>query len=87
MSGFFSKVQGFFKETYSGRYVAYLMEELFVQSPESFCRILEYSGIRYTQQKGNKVVAKVAFSGSITDPLCRYCSLEFQRRASRPCGD
>ena len=57
MTGLFYDIQGYFKGSYSGRYLAHLLAELFRRSPDSFSSVLKESGIKYTHKKGDTVVA------------------------------
>jgi len=55
MTGLFSQIQGYFKESYSGRYLAYLLAELFRQNPENFSRVSAGLGLRYSHKKGDHI--------------------------------
>ena len=57
MTGLLYGIQGYFKATYSGRYLAHLLAELFRRSPNDFARILNAAGINYAHNSGNTVVA------------------------------
>ena len=57
MSGLFSQIQGYFKETYSGRYFAYLLGELFRQEPQELSRTLAKFGLKYSHEKGDRIVS------------------------------
>jgi hypothetical protein len=57
MSRFFSDIQGYFKATYSGRYLALILAELFRQDHDAFTRILNEAGINYKHRRGDSAVA------------------------------
>jgi hypothetical protein len=57
MTGLLYGIQGYFTATYSGRYLAHLLAELFRRSPNDFARILNAAGINYAHKRGNSVVA------------------------------
>lgn len=57
MAGLFYDIQSMFKATYSGRYIAFLLAELFKRSPEDFSAALNAAGIAYKFKKSDNVVA------------------------------
>jgi hypothetical protein len=57
MSGFLYDIQGYFKATYSGRYLAFILTELYRQDREAFIRILNEAGINYIHKTGDRAVA------------------------------
>jgi hypothetical protein len=57
MSGLLYDIQGYFDATYSGRYLAFILAELFRQEHQSFTRILNEAGIKYTHKPGDRAIA------------------------------
>ena len=57
MAGLFSRIQGCFRETYSGRYLAYLLEELFRQTPQELSRALAKFGLKYSHKKDDWILS------------------------------
>jgi hypothetical protein len=57
MNRFFHDIQGYFKATYSGRYIAFILAELFRRDPDAFTRVLNEAGINYTRERGDTAVA------------------------------
>lgn len=57
MSGLFYNIKGFFKATHSGRYLAFILAELFYRDPHAFSRILKAARIGYTPSRGDRAVA------------------------------
>ncbi len=59
MSRFFHDIQGYFdtlkKRTYSGRYLAIILAELFRRDPGAFTRVLNEAGINYTRNDFEKL--------------------------------
>jgi len=55
MRGLFSQIQGCFAATYSGRYFAYLLAELFRQEPQELSRALTKFGLKYSHKKGDRI--------------------------------
>jgi hypothetical protein len=52
-----SDIQGKFKKTYSGTYLAVILAELFRQDAAAFTQVLAKAGIKYAKRDGDKVVA------------------------------
>jgi hypothetical protein len=57
MSGLFYDIQGYFKAKYSGRYLAFILAELFRKDPDAFIRVLNEAGINYTRRRGDSAIA------------------------------
>jgi hypothetical protein len=55
MNGLFAQIQGCFKETYSGRYLAYLLAELFRQNPKTFSKVLKEFGVEYSHEEFDQI--------------------------------
>ena len=57
MSRFLSDIQGLFDATYSGRYLAFILAELFRRDLRAFTQVLNESGINYTSKSGDSAIA------------------------------
>jgi hypothetical protein len=57
MTGLLYNIREYFDATYSGRYLAYVLAELFALSPDKFAQLVEELGLRYRRKKGDHVVA------------------------------
>jgi hypothetical protein len=55
MRGLFSEIQGCFKTTYQGRYLAYLLAELFRQNPKMFSKVLNEFGLGYSHKAFDQI--------------------------------
>ena len=57
MTGLLYNIRNYLKATYSGRYLAYVLAELFAISPEQFANVLKVFGLKYRRQRGDHVIA------------------------------
>jgi hypothetical protein len=57
MSRLFHDIQGYFKATYSGRYLAFILAELFRQDQHAFTRVLNEAGVNYSHKRGDRAIA------------------------------
>jgi hypothetical protein len=57
MKGIFSQIRGYFDKTYSGRYLACLLGELFRQGPKELGVVLTAFGLKYSHKKFDRINA------------------------------
>jgi hypothetical protein len=57
MSGLLYNIQEYFKASYSGRYIAYVLAELFKLSPQKFAGMARHFGLNYTYQRDHQAIA------------------------------
>jgi hypothetical protein len=77
MVGLLSQIQGYFKATYSGRYFAHLVAELFRQKPKELSKALAKFGLKYTHKKGDRVEANTwRFPGKKQERIADIAILE-----------